>query len=167
MMDGNIKCFYGLNRLVIVFILSIWFTWYELCWGYGKQVLPGYFRSLYWINIGVLFGITLSFAFKSWRLGFGLTPLVGIIEDIIITTIHRSCEHGLWYALTHWNLRDHPYFGSGTAWFINYWSKQLFNHDPRLDSLHGFIIAILFTLFFPVMTHIDTLVKKYVVKSHG
>jgi len=145
-----------LHRAVIwIIVLSIWFTWYELCMGYGKQVLPPMFRNLYWINIGILFGIVLSLALKSWRLGLGLAPLVGILEDTIITTIHRSYEHGLWHALTNWNLVDHPYFGTGTAWFINTWSKTLFNIDPCLGSIEGFAIAVAFAILFPVLLNTD------------
>jgi len=143
-----------------VVLLAIWFTWYELCWGYGKQVLPSMFKNLYWINIGLLFALILRLVSKSWRLGLGLTPLVGILEDTIITTIHRAYEYDLWYALTHWNLRNHPYFPLGTAWFINTWSKTLFNIDPCLNEVHGFIIAISFTILFPIILNIDRMVEK-------
>ena len=145
-----------LHRTVLwIILLSIWFTWYELCWGYGYKVFPDYFRNLYWVNIGILFGVVLGLALRSWRLGFALAPLVGILEDTIITTIHRAHQYGLWYALTHWNLRDHPYFGSGTAWFINTWSKTLLGYDPGLGSIEGFAIAVAFAILFPVLLNID------------
>ena len=126
----------GLNMRRLMYILlfyTCWFTWFELCQGYGVQVLPEEFKLLYWINMGVLFFVSISLA-SGVRAGAALTIPVMILEDIAITTVHRAFEGGVWYALTCWNLKNHPWYGAGTAWWLN----TVFG--LKLTPLEGFII---------------------------
>lgn len=102
----------------ILLFYTCWFTWFELCQGYGVQVLPEEFELLYWINMGVLFFVSISLA-SGVRAGVALTLPIMILEDIAITTVHRAFESGVWHALTCWNLKNHPWYGAGTAWWLN------------------------------------------------
>lgn len=129
-----------MKRLVCLLLFYVvWFTWFELCQGSGVQVLPEEFKLLYWINMGILFftSISLSIGVKA---GVALTLPVMILEDVVITTIHRAFEGGVWYALTHWSLENHPWYGAGTAWWLN----TVFG--LKLTPLEGFMIVNVLTV---------------------
>jgi hypothetical protein len=152
--------------VLIVLLYSCWWTWFELCEGMGVKVLPEVFKYFYWPNVGLLFIFSLYFAFKSieirtpLKLAISLTPTVMIVEDIIITTIHRAYEGGLLNALCKWNLYDHPWYGTGTAWWTNTVFKQLFNIELGLTSLEGFVIANAVAVLLPLAFYLEVTREK-------
>lgn len=130
----------------------------------GVKVLPEFFKYLYWPNMGLLFILSLYFAFKSigvktpLKLAISLAPTVMITEDVVITTVHRAYEGGLLHALRNWNLRDHPWYGTGTAWWINTVCEHLFGTELGLSSLEGFANAA--ALLLPATLYLDVCKEK-------